>query len=70
VSKGKYCVVFETLIEDMLKEMFPDRSWGPGNNPNTAVLEFLKSHPKFEIDNSIEHKLLISVAPDGFLRRF
>jgi cephalosporin hydroxylase len=70
VSKGGYCVAFDTLIEDMPKEMFPDRPWGPGDNPKTAVFEFLKSHPEFSIDKTIDHKLLISVAPDGFLKRY
>lgn len=69
VTKGSYCVVLDTIVEDLPKEMFPDRPWGPGNNPKTAVFEFLKSHPEFEIDKSIDNKLLISVAPDGFLRR-
>jgi len=66
---GSYCVVFDTIIEDLPAEMFPDRSWGPGNNPKTAVHEYLKSHPEFEIDKQIDHKLLISVAPDGYLKR-
>lgn len=69
VNKDSYCVVFDTVVEDMPEEMFPDRPWGPGNSPKTAVWEFLKSHPEFEIDKSIQHKLLITVAPDGFLRR-
>jgi cephalosporin hydroxylase len=69
VSVGSYCVVFDTVIEDMPKEMFPDRPWGPGNNPKTAVREYLKTHPEFEIDKSIQHKLLITVAPDGYLKR-
>ena len=69
VSKGSYCVVFDTIVEDLQKEMFPDRPWGPGNNPKTALWEFLKSHTEFEINKTIDHKLLISVAPDGFLRR-
>jgi cephalosporin hydroxylase len=68
-SVGSYCVVFDTIVEDMPKEMFLDRSWGPGNNPKTAVWEYLKTHPEFEIDKSIDHKLLISVAPDGYLKR-
>jgi cephalosporin hydroxylase len=68
-SVGSYCVVFDTLIEDLPAGMYPDRSWGPGNNPKSAVFEFLKSHPEFEIDKAIDHKLMISVAPDGFLRR-
>jgi cephalosporin hydroxylase len=68
-SVGSYCVVFDTIIEDVPDEMFPDRPWGPGNNPRTAVREYLKTHPEFEIDKRIDHKLLISVAPDGFLKR-
>jgi cephalosporin hydroxylase len=46
-----------------------DRLWGPGNNPKTAVWEYLRTHPEFEINKSIENKLLITVAPDGYLRR-
>ena len=68
-SIGSYCVVFDTIVEDMPKEMFPDRPWGPGNNPKTAIWEYLKTHPEFEIDKSIQHKLLITVAPDGYLKR-
>jgi cephalosporin hydroxylase len=68
-SVGSYCVVFDTIIEDMPADMFPDRPWGPGNNPKTAVHEYLRSHPEFEIDTSIQHKLLITVAPDGYLKR-
>lgn len=68
-SKDSYCVVFDTVVEDMPKDMFPDRPWGPGNNPKTAVWEYLKTHPEFEIDKSIQHKLLITVAPDGYLKR-
>lgn len=68
-SVGSYCVVFDTVVEDMPKEMFPDRSWGPGDNPKTAVWEYLKAHSEFEIDKSIQHKLLITVAPDGYLKR-
>lgn len=68
-SVGSYCVVMDTAIEDMPKEMFADRPWEPGNNPKTAVWEYLKTHPEFEIDKSIDHKLLISVAPDGYLKR-
>jgi len=68
-SIDSYCVVFDTIIEDMPEEMFPDRPWGPGNNPKTAVWEYLKSHPEFEIDKAIQHKLLITVAPNGYLKR-
>lgn len=69
VSVGSYCVVFDTIVEDMPPEMFSDRPWAPGNNPKTAVWEYLKTHPEFEIDRRIDSKLLISVAPDGYLKR-
>jgi cephalosporin hydroxylase len=68
-SVGSYCVVFDTIIEDMPKSIFPNRPWGPGDNPKTAVREYLKTHPYFEIDKQIHDKLLITVAPDGYLRR-
>ena len=69
VGAGSYCIVFDTIIEDMAEGSFPDRPWDKGNNPKTAVWKYLESHPEFEIDKSIEHKLLITVAPDGFLKR-
>ena len=68
-SVGSYCVVFDTVIEDMPDTLFPNRPWGPGDNPKTAVWEYIKSHPEFEINKSIHDKLLITVAPDGFLKR-
>lgn len=68
-SVGSYCVVFDTVVEDMPTEICHDRPWGPGNNPKTAVWEYLETHSEFEIDNSIQHKLLITVAPDGYLKR-
>jgi cephalosporin hydroxylase len=80
-SPGSYCVVFDTLIEDMPDDMFADRPWGIGNNPKTAVREFLRGLKEkeivakdgkplhFEIDRAIENKLLITVAPEGYLRR-
>lgn len=68
-SVGSYCIVFDTVIEDMPVEMFPDRPWGPGNNPKTALWAYLKDHPEFQIDRQIDNKLMISVAPDGYLKR-
>ncbi len=79
-SRGSYCCVFDTLIEDMPDDAFPDRSWGRGNSPKTAVWEFLRrlndgqtgidgAPLRFQIDASIEHKLLITVAPSGYLKR-
>ncbi len=68
-SVGSYCVVFDTIIEDMPPTMFPDRPWGPGDNPKTAVREFLKRHSEFQSQEKIDNKLLVSVAPEGYLKR-
>lgn len=70
VSVGSYCVVFDTFVEDMPDDyVWTERPWGKGNNPKTAVWEYLRSHPEFQIDKSVEDKLLVTSAPDGFLRR-
>ena len=64
-----FCVAFDSIVEDMPAELSSNRPWGPGNNPKTAVWEYLKTHPEFEIDKSIQNKLLITVTLDGYLRR-
>ena len=70
VSVDSYCIVFDTFVEDMPADhVWTDRPWGKGNNPKTAVREWLRSHPEFEIDHSIDDRLLVTSAPDGFLRR-
>ena len=69
VSVGSYCAVFDTIIEDMPDDSFPDRPWGVGDNPKTAVWEYLKDNDDFVIDKDIENKILITVAPDGYLKR-
>lgn len=68
VKQGSYLIVFDTVIEDMPDNFFPDRPWGVGNNPKTAVREFLAANDRFEIDAEIENKLLITVAPEGYLK--
>ena len=68
-SKGSYCVVFDTIVEDTADQCPSDRPWGKGNNPKTAVWKYLETHPEFKIDREIDNKLLISVAPEGYLKR-
>ena len=68
VTAGSYLVVFDTIVEDMPAQMY-DRPWDKGDNPKTAVWEFLKHTDDFEIDHAIDNKLLISVAPEGYLKR-
>jgi cephalosporin hydroxylase len=68
VTKGSYLAVMDTIVEDMPDDFFPEREWGRGNSPKTAVWEFLKTNDRFEIDREVENRLLITVAPDGYLR--
>ncbi len=68
VTKDCYLIVMDTLVDDMPDDYFKDRSWGKNNNPKTAVHEFLKSSDRFEINESMHNKLLITVAPDGYLK--
>jgi len=81
VSVGSYCIVFDTIIEDLPESLFADRPWGVGNNAKTAVFEFLeqlKANPglasdgnalKLQVDTRIDDKLLLSAAPSGYLKR-
>ncbi|GGH57212.1 cephalosporin hydroxylase [Comamonas phosphati] len=69
VTPGSYCVVFDTFVEDMPQGFFADRPWDVGNNPKTAVHEWLARNPSFEVDRNCPAQLMVTVAPDGFLRR-
>src|SRR5665647_120715 len=69
VTPGSYIVVFDTIVEDLPGRYLPNRFWGIGNNPKTAVHEFLKNNKDFVIDENMDNKLLISVNPGGYLKR-
>jgi cephalosporin hydroxylase len=68
VTKDSYLVVFDTIVEDLPEDIFTDRPWGKGNNPKTAVLEFMETNDRFVVDKEIEHKLLITGVPNGYLK--
>ena len=80
-SKGSYCVIFDTMVEDLPDEMFANRPWGKGDNPKTAVWEYMRrlkdegrtaadgEKLAFDYDRTIETKLAFTAAPDGFLKR-
>lgn len=69
VSPGSYVVVLDTVMEDLPAEMFEGRAYGKGNNPGTAVAAFLGRDDRFEVDYSFEDRVLLTLAPGGFLRR-
>lgn len=68
VGRDSYLIVLDTVIEDMPEEAFPNRPWSKGNNPKTAVQEFLRRNERFVVDSEIQNKLLLTVAPSGYLR--
>lgn len=68
VTKGSYLIIFDTVVEYMNDDAFPDRPWGVGDNPYTAVQEFLKTTDRFELNSEIENKLLLTVGPGGWLK--
>lgn len=71
VSVGSYMIVFDTIVEYLPEDCLSTvkRPWGIGNNPLTAVEKFLETNKNFIIDESIDNKILISVAPRGYLKR-
>jgi len=69
VTPGSYLVAFDTIVEDLPADLYNDRPWSVGDNPKTAVHEFLKTNSDFVINKEIDNKLLVSVAPDGYLKR-
>lgn len=81
VTPGSYCVVFDTFVEDMEEDLFPDRPWSQGNNPKTAVREYMRRITEkgrsgldgrrlwLDVDWEIENKLQVTSVPGGFLRR-
>ncbi len=71
VKKGSYLIVFDTSINDIPKKYskkLMSGNWSKENNPKTAVREFLRYNNRFNVDKEIENKLLITVAPDGYLK--
>lgn len=69
VTEGQFLIVADTVVEDIPAQEHRPRPWGPGDNPATAMLAYLKDHPEFEQDPFINAKLLITSSPGGYLRR-
>lgn len=68
VTKGSYLIVFDTVVENMPDDFFPNRPWGLGNNPKTAIRQFMETNDRFVVDTETESTLLLSVAPGGYLK--
>ena len=69
VNVGSYIIVFDTIIERLPENTHPNRPWNVGNNPQTAIDKWLPENQNFESNIEIDNKLLISVAPNGYIKR-
>jgi len=70
VTIGSYLIVQDTAIE-IWDEKYPspNRPWGKGDNPMTAVKKFLEINNNFMVDKEIGTRALITGSSDGWLKR-
>ena len=69
VTKGQYAIVSDTIVELIPEQSHRPRSWGHGNNPMTAMRQYLRETSDYEIDAAIDDRLVISYSPSGYLRK-
>jgi cephalosporin hydroxylase len=69
VTKGQFAVVCDTVVEDIPTQTHRPRPWGPGNNPKTALDEYLSETDGFVVDPRLAAKQLLTYHPGGYLRR-
>lgn len=69
VTQGSFMVVFDTVIDDLPDRFHEGKAWTSGRGPKSAVREFLAANADFRVDRTYEDKLLVTVSPDGFLKR-
>ncbi len=68
VTKDSYIIVSDTVVEDIPAQSHRSRSWGPGDNPKTAVNSFLKTTDRFILDPYYNAKTLITFDKGGYLK--
>jgi cephalosporin hydroxylase len=65
VTKDCFLLVLDTVIDHL--NLDPERPWGPGSSPKSAVKEFMLKNPEqFTNEQSYENRALLSVAPYGY----
>ena len=68
VGEGSYLIVCDTAIEYCSADNWAGRDWGKGNNPKTAVDEFLRENDRFAVDEALEKTLMFTASPGGYLK--
>jgi cephalosporin hydroxylase len=66
---GGIVLVADTLIEEFPLGYYKDRPWDRGNNPATAVREFLFKHTDFHRSTEWSRRALLSEFRDGIICR-
>lgn len=71
VTQGCYLVVADTLVGHVEEKDAPtnrSKLWFKGNDPLSATNDYLKENDRFEIDDEINGKLVLSSSPGGYLK--
>jgi cephalosporin hydroxylase len=67
LPRGSVIMVADTIVEEMPEGHYPDRPWGKGNNPLTAVNAFLEMNENFSLEESWSRRSLMGEFRDGIL---
>ena len=68
ITKGQFLIVSDTVVDDIPPQGHRPRPWGPGNNPKTALVSYLKSTDRFVVDDYLNSKLMLTYSPEGYCR--
>ncbi len=69
VTSGMFLIVADTVVEELPVQTHRPRSWGPGDNPRTALDAFVARNPSFVLDRQVSAKMLMSSSAAGYLVR-
>lgn len=71
VTEGHYLVVADTLLGRQDMSQAPTKRskvWYPGDEPYAALKAYMGETDRFEIDEALNGKLVLSSSPGGYLR--
>ncbi len=72
VTEGCYLVVADTLVGHVTEENAPKKRsklWFEGNEPLSALRDYMAEQNVFEVDPVLNGKLVLSSSPGGYIRR-
>jgi cephalosporin hydroxylase len=69
LPSGSITIVADTIVESMPSHLYENRPWGQGNNPLTALHEFLKNNHEWEVASKWRRRGLLSEFHDGVIQK-